>query len=56
MSILFVMIPLALLLLAAAIAAFFWAVRSGQFDDLETHGTLVLFDDDRTAPSAQELP
>ena len=46
MSILFVMIPLAMLLLAAAIWAFFWAVRSGQFDDLEAQGTLVLFDDE----------
>ena len=46
MSILFVMIPLALVLLAVAIWFFFWAVRSGQFDDLETQGTLVLFDDE----------
>jgi cbb3-type cytochrome oxidase maturation protein len=46
MSILFVMIPLAMLLLAAAIWAFFWAVRSGQFDDLEAQGMLVLFDDE----------
>jgi len=46
MSILFVMIPLALLLLAVAIWAFFWAVRSGQFDDLEIQGSLVLFDDE----------
>lgn len=46
MSILFVMIPLAMMLLAAAVWAFFWAVRSGQFDDLEAQGTLVLFDDE----------
>ncbi|MFN2426461.1 MAG: cbb3-type cytochrome oxidase assembly protein CcoS [Candidatus Binatia bacterium] len=46
MSILFVMIPLALVLLAAAVAAFFWAVRSGQFDDLDAQGTLVLFDEE----------
>ena len=41
MSILFVMIPLAVLLLAAAVWSFFWAVRTGQFDDLEKHGTLA---------------
>lgn len=46
MSILFVMIPLAMLLLVAAVWAFFWAVRSGQFDDLEAQGMLVLFDDE----------
>jgi cbb3-type cytochrome oxidase maturation protein len=45
MSILFVMIPLALVLLVAAVALFFWAVGSGQFDDLERHGAMVLFDE-----------
>jgi cbb3-type cytochrome oxidase maturation protein len=52
-NILFVMIPLALMLLAAAIWCFFWAVRSGQFDDLETQGSLVLFDDDTPASTAR---
>lgn len=46
MSILYVLIPLGLLLLAAAIWAFFWAVANGQFDDLESPGTLVLFDEE----------
>lgn len=48
MSILFVMIPLALVLLALAVALFFWAVGSGQFDDLEAKGAMVLFDEPRT--------
>jgi len=58
-NILFVLIPLGLVLLALAIRAFFWAVGSGQFDDLETPGTLVLFDDElptRAAPPAAERP
>lgn len=46
MNSLFALIPLGLVLLAMAIAAFFWAVQSGQFDDLETPGTLVLFDEE----------
>lgn len=50
MSILFVMIPLALVLLAAAVAVFFWAVGAGQFDDLEAQGTMVLFDDPPRRP------
>lgn len=53
MNIIFVLIPLGLVLLATAIAFFFWAVRSGQFDDLDAQGSLVLFDDDtfvRAAP------
>jgi cbb3-type cytochrome oxidase maturation protein len=45
MSILFVMIPIALALLALAIAMIFWAVGSGQFDDLEAQGSMVLFDE-----------
>jgi cbb3-type cytochrome oxidase maturation protein len=36
MNILFLLIPLSLLLLLAIIAAFIWAVRSGQFEDLDT--------------------
>jgi cbb3-type cytochrome oxidase maturation protein len=35
-----------LLLLGAAVAAFFWAVGSGQFDDLESPGMSVIMDDD----------
>ena len=46
MSILFALIPLAMALLAFAIWAFFWAVRSGQFDDLETPAVQVLLDDE----------
>ena len=47
MSILYLLIPLGLLLLGAAIAAFFWAVGSGQFDDLESPALSVVMDDDK---------
>jgi cbb3-type cytochrome oxidase maturation protein len=47
MIILYLLIPLGLVLLAAALWAFFWAVQSGQFDDLDTPGVQVLLDDDR---------
>lgn len=50
MSIIFILIPLGLVLLLAAVAAFFWAVRSGQFDDLETPAWRILLDDDRNPP------
>jgi cbb3-type cytochrome oxidase maturation protein len=43
---LFALIPLAMLLLAFAIWAFFWAVRSGQFDDLDTPPVQILLDDE----------
>lgn len=50
MTIIYVLIPLGLLLLGVAIWAFFWAVRNGQFDDLETPAWRILMDDDRKPP------
>ena len=50
MSMLYVLIPLALMLLAAAAWALIWAIRSGQFDDLESHGWSVVLDDDQKPP------
>lgn len=46
MDILYLLIPLGLLLLGGAVAAFFWAVGSGQFDDLESPAVSVIMDDD----------
>jgi cbb3-type cytochrome oxidase maturation protein len=51
MSVVFIVLPLALLIVAAAVAAFAWAARSGQFDDLVTPGVRVLQDEDE-APAA----
>lgn len=50
MSILYVAVPIALLLVAVAVAAFVWAVRSGQMDDLETPALRALHDDEPTPP------
>ncbi|MEJ2361933.1 MAG: cbb3-type cytochrome oxidase assembly protein CcoS [Gammaproteobacteria bacterium] len=46
MSILYMLIPLGLVLLAVAVWAFMWAVRTGQFDDLEGPAHRILMDDD----------
>ena len=40
------LIPLGILLLAVAIWAFVWAVKSGQFDDMEGPAHRILMDDD----------
>jgi cbb3-type cytochrome oxidase maturation protein len=45
MSISLLLIPLALVLLVVAVAAFFWAVDAGQFEDLERQGRSVLDDE-----------
>lgn len=46
MTILFLLVPLGVLFLGVAIWAFVWAVRSGQFDDLEGPAHRILMDDD----------
>lgn len=46
MSILYVLIPLGLVLVAIGAWAFFWAVADGQFDDLDTPGWSVLVDEE----------
>ena len=47
MNIIYLLIPISLLLVAAIIYFLFWAIRSGQFDDLESSGHQILMDDDR---------
>jgi cbb3-type cytochrome oxidase maturation protein len=46
MSALLYLIPIALLLGVVGLAAFLWALRSGQFDDLDGAANRILFDDD----------
>ena len=46
MAAVFILIPIALILLGIAVAAFVWAVDHDQFDDLESEGERVLYDDD----------
>jgi len=53
MSILYVLIPLGLVLVIVGIWAFFWAVGSGQFDDLDTPAVRVVMDDD-TKPDEED--
>ena len=50
MTVMFVLLPVALLFAAGALAVFLWAVRSGQLDDLDTPPLRILVDDDETEP------
>jgi cbb3-type cytochrome oxidase maturation protein len=50
MTIIYVLIPLGLVLMLVAVAAFFWAVRTGQFDDMETPAVRILMDEDDELP------
>ena len=47
MEILYLLIPLSVVLVFAIGVAFWWSLRSGQFDDLEGPGHRVLMDDDK---------
>jgi cbb3-type cytochrome oxidase maturation protein len=46
MSVIYILLPLAIVMAGIALAAFFVAVRRGQFDDLDTPPLRALFDDD----------
>ena len=47
MEILYLMVPLGLVLVGLGLWAFFWAVGSGQFDDLDSPGWSVLEDENK---------
>ncbi|MGL5948896.1 MAG: cbb3-type cytochrome oxidase assembly protein CcoS [Aeromonas sp.] len=53
MNIIFVLIPLALLLVITAVAAFYWAISREQFDDLDRQGSAILFDDEPPQPQTK---
>ena len=46
MESLYILIPIAIVLVCVAIGVFLWAVKSDQFEDLERQGHNILFDDD----------
>lgn len=58
MKILYLLIPLSLIFVGIAIWVFLWAVRSGQYEDMEGPAHRILMDDDdpriprRTSPDS----
>lgn len=56
MNILLLLVPISIVLLGIAIGAFVWAVRRGQFDDLDTPAIDILRDDPLPAPRTQQPP
>jgi len=46
MDILFLLIPLSVVLALAFVVVFYWALKEGQFEDLELPGRAILDDDD----------
>lgn len=56
MDVLLYLIPAALLLGGLGLAAFLWALRSGQFDDLDGAAHRILFEDDDVIGDRQRPP
>ncbi len=56
MNILFILIPLGVMLLGVAVAAFIWAVGNGQYDDLDSPAWRILLDDDSRPPKQPDNP
>jgi len=50
----FLLVPIVIVFIVIAVKLFFWAVNSGQYDDLETEGRRILFDDDLPEESHPE--
>jgi cbb3-type cytochrome oxidase maturation protein len=54
MDILFMLIPISLVLVAFIALVLLWAVRSGQFEDMEGPAHRILMDDDQPSPSTDK--
>jgi cbb3-type cytochrome oxidase maturation protein len=54
MNVLYFLVPLALILAASGVWAFVWSVRNGQFEDVETPGMRMLFEEEE--PTLPEDP
>jgi|Laugrespbdmm15sn_2_1035079.scaffolds.fasta_scaffold449490_1 cbb3-type cytochrome oxidase maturation protein len=46
MESLYLLIPMSLIVVAVIVLILYWAVKSGQFEDLEGPGHSILMDDD----------
>jgi len=52
-TVIYLVLPIALVIVAVAVAGFAWAARKGQFDDLETPALRMLRDDEPRNPKPE---
>ncbi len=48
MSIVYLLVPAALLLALVGLIGFIWSVKKGQYDDLDTPARRILFEDENS--------
>lgn len=53
MESIYILIPIAIVLVCVAVVIFLWAVKSEQFEDLERQGHNILFDEETEATHQQ---
>jgi cbb3-type cytochrome oxidase maturation protein len=56
MSIIYVLIPIAILFVCIGLGIYFWAVRSRKFDDLNKEGMSILFEEEKQAVKPEVDP
>ena len=54
MTVIYIVLPLAVVLVAIGVAAFIASVRKGQFDDLDTPPVRMLFEDEPVRDDSQD--
>jgi cbb3-type cytochrome oxidase maturation protein len=54
MDILYLLVPMSVLLALGILLVFAWALRSGQFDDVDAEGQRILDDDQGANPGPSE--
>ena len=56
MESLYLLIPMSLAVIAVIVMILYWAVKSGQFEDLEGPGHAILMDDDVSSQHVVDKP
>ena len=56
MEVVYLLIPISLILLGLIVWILLWAVRSGQYDDLEGPAHQILLDEERVVERQEDSP
>ncbi len=50
MSVLYLLIPIGIIFLLLAVLFFFWAIKNGQYDDMESQALKIVIEDHQSKP------